>query len=112
MPWSRAGAGHGESRAALFLISLGDAARFGRAVQALWDVGNALHRVLDTALREDESRAKQGMSAAIRGQPRGGKTARAVPPKIAARSSSLVSANCSIGRRRALPYPSRVPDGG
>ena len=45
-----------------------------------------------------------------RGQPRGGKTRRAVPPKIARRSASLRAAKCSRGSRSARPYPSRLAD--
>lgn len=47
-----------------YLTSLGDAATFGRAVRAHWGIENGLHWVLDLAFREDESRARQGASAA------------------------------------------------
>lgn len=47
-----------------YLTSLVDAATFGRAVRAHWGIENRLHWVLDIAFREDESRARQGASAA------------------------------------------------
>ena len=47
-----------------YLTSLGDAATFGRAVRAHWGIENRLHWVLNIAFREDESRARQGASAA------------------------------------------------
>ncbi len=47
-----------------YLTSLTDAATFGRAVRAHWGIENGLHWVLDIAFREDESRARQGASAA------------------------------------------------
>jgi predicted transposase YbfD/YdcC len=47
-----------------YLTSLVDAATFGRAVRSHWGIENGLHWVLDIAFREDESRARQGASAA------------------------------------------------
>ncbi len=47
-----------------YLTSLTDAATFGRAVRGHWGIENGLHWVLDIAFREDESRARQGASAA------------------------------------------------
>jgi predicted transposase YbfD/YdcC len=47
-----------------YLTSLTDAATFGRAVRSHWGIENGLHWVLDIAFREDESRARQGASAA------------------------------------------------
>lgn len=47
-----------------YLTSLTDAATFGRAVRGHWGIENGLHGVLDIAFREDESRARQGASAA------------------------------------------------
>ena len=58
----------------------------------------------------DPGRARRPGRAGVgsRGQPRGGKTRRAVPPKIARRSASLRAAKCSRGSRSARPYPSRL----
>ncbi|MHB8647616.1 MAG: ISAs1 family transposase [Thermomicrobiales bacterium] len=47
-----------------YLTSLTNAATFGRAVRSHWGIENGLHWVLDIAFREDESRARQGASAA------------------------------------------------
>ncbi len=47
-----------------YLTSLTDAATFGRAVRSHWGIENGLHWGLDIAFREDESRARQGASAA------------------------------------------------
>lgn len=43
---------------------LTDAATFRQAVRGHWGIENGLHRVLDIAFREDESRARMGASAA------------------------------------------------
>jgi predicted transposase YbfD/YdcC len=47
-----------------YLTSLTNAVTFGRAVWSHWGIENGLHWVLDIAFREDESRARQGASAA------------------------------------------------
>jgi predicted transposase YbfD/YdcC len=47
-----------------YLTSLVDAPVFGRAVRTHWGIENGLHRVLDMAVREDESRARRGATAA------------------------------------------------
>ncbi len=47
-----------------YLTSLTDAATFGRAVRGHWGIENGLRWVRDIAFREDESRARQGASAA------------------------------------------------
>jgi predicted transposase YbfD/YdcC len=44
-----------------YLTSLpGDAATVGAAVRGHWGIENRLHWVLDSALREDDSRVRQG----------------------------------------------------
>lgn len=47
-----------------YLTSLVDAEEFGRAVRSHWGIENGLHWVLDIAFREDESRVREGASAA------------------------------------------------
>ncbi len=47
-----------------YLTSLVDATTFGRAIRGHWGIENGLHWVLDSAFREDESRARMGASAA------------------------------------------------
>ncbi len=60
----KGGAGKVTRETRYYLTSLTDAATFGRAVRAHWGIENGLHWVLDIAFREDESRARQGASAA------------------------------------------------
>jgi predicted transposase YbfD/YdcC len=60
----KGGAGKITRERRYYLISLGDAATFGRAVRSHWGIENGLHWALDIAFREDESRARAGASAA------------------------------------------------